>query len=184
MGRHVFLQRVSKSDPQLRAWMADHYSKPGGFVGRQLIYKVWFGKTAYGAIVAGSATKHLPGRKSVLGDLPLNNIVNNTFFHIEPAGGQYPFRNFTTHVVRAWREAVEFQWRTHYGDEVLGWETLVELPRTGELYLRDGWTHVGETKGFTCKRTAGKGTDSWGGKRVWDTKHLRPKRVFVRTLSV
>jgi len=71
-------------------------------------------------------------------------------------------------------------WLTYYGDEVLGWETLVEPPRTGILYTRDGWTRVGVTKGYTCKRLAGKGTDSWSGRRVWDTKNIRPKLVFVR----
>jgi len=46
--------------------------------------------------------------------------------------------------------------------------------------LRDGWEMVGQTKGFTCKRVAGIGTDSWGGKRVWDTENLRPKLVFIK----
>ena len=66
---------------------------------------------------------------------------------------------------------------------MLGWETLVELPRTGTLYACDGWAEVGMTKGYTCKRVAGKGTDAWTGKRVWDTKNLRPKRVFVREVN-
>jgi hypothetical protein len=66
-----------------------------------------------------------------------------------------------------------------YGDVPIGFESLVELPRSGEVYKRDGWTEVGVTKGQTCKRIAGKGTDSWTGRRVWDTKNLRPKRIFV-----
>lgn len=43
-----------------------------------------------------------------------------------------------------------------------------------------GWDLVGQTKGYTCKRGAGKGTDDWSGKRVWDTENLRPKLVFVK----
>ena len=74
-------------------------------------------------------------------------------------------------------------WESKYGDKVIGFETLVELPRTGELYLRAGWSEVGITKGYTCKRVAGKGTDSWSGKRVWDTKKLRPKRVFCKKVA-
>jgi hypothetical protein len=42
------------------------------------------------------------------------------------------------------------------------------------------WTCVGMTKGYTCKRIGGQGTDSWTGQRIWDTKNLRPKLVFVR----
>jgi hypothetical protein len=47
------------------------------------------------------------------------------------------------------------------------------------IQKKDGWRLVGQTKGYTCKRIAGNSTDSWTGKRVWDTKNLRPKLVFV-----
>lgn len=171
------LEPITKSHPELRAWMQDHYSQPKGFVGRQLIYRVKVDDVAYGAIAAGSATRFLPGRDTVL---PLNSIVNNTFFHIEKKEGRYPCHNFAAKVVAAWRAIVERDWFMRYRDRVLAWETLVELPRTGELYVRDGWREVGLTKGFTCKRGSGKGTDSWSGKRIWDTKNLRPKRVFTR----
>jgi hypothetical protein len=59
----------------------------------------------------------------------------------------------------------------------------VELPRTGECYLRDGWQEIGVTKGFSCKRTNEESdisTDIWTGRRIWDTSSLRPKRIFVR----
>lgn len=75
---------------------------------------------------------------------------------------------------------INVDWKEKYGDEIIGFESLIEIPRTGECYRRDGWEMIGQTKGFTCKRTAGKGTDSWGGKRVWDKENLRPKLVFVR----
>src|SRR6185436_10105929 len=104
----------------------------------------------------------------------------NTFFHVEKVEGGYPQRNFTTAVVKAWRERVVIDWLLKYGDAVTLFETLVEMPRTGELYRRDGWQEVALTKGFTCKRPAGKGTDSWTGRREWDTVNLRPKRVFCR----
>ena len=81
---------------------------------------------------------------------------------------------------RGERERVIIDWFNKYGDKVIGFETLVELPRTGECYRRDGWEQIGQTKGFTCKRVAGKSTDSWGGRRVWDYKNLRPKIVLVR----
>lgn len=136
----------------------------------------------YGAIAAGSATKFLPGRNEFFGQVELNNIVNNIFFHIEKFDNRYPMYNFAVKVVEKCRQTVISDWKETYGDAVLGWESLVELPRTGELYIRDGWEEVGLTKGYTCKRKAGEGTDSWTGKRVWDTQNLRPKRVFVRHL--
>lgn len=46
--------------------------------------------------------------------------------------------------------------------------------------IDDLTTFLAKTVGYTCKRAAGKGTDAWTGKRVWDTKNLRPKRVFMR----
>ncbi len=173
-----------KSSKRMKELMERHYSQPKGFVGRQLIYLVKWEDQTFGAIAAGSSTRFLPGRQQFFGrTIPLVNLVNNTFYHIEKLEGKYPTRNFSSHVIRVWRERVEKDWQEKYGDAVLGWETLVELPRTGELYLRDGWSEIGLTKGFTCKRTGGVGTDSWTGKRVWDTENLRPKRVFARSVS-
>lgn len=178
------LQRTSKADQQVKDWMARHYSQPKGFVGRQLIYKIVVGDAVFGAIAAGSATRHLPGRWEYFGKtIPLNNLVNNTFFHLEKPVEGYPSRNFSTKVVQTWRDRVKLDWPEVYGDHVDGFETLVELPRTGELYKRDGWSEIGLTKGFTCKRVAGESTDSWSGKRVWDTINLRPKRVFARGIT-
>lgn len=180
----IELRRISKADPDLQSWMANHYSAPKGFVGRQLIYKIFCDDICYGAMAAGSATRFLLGRTAFFENVPpLNNLVNNTFFHIEKCNGDYPMRSFAQKIVSTWRDLVMLDWPRQYGDDVLGFETLVELPRTGELYRRDGWTEIGQTIGYTCKRTAGKGTDSWGGKRVWDTKNLRPKRVFARKIS-
>lgn len=89
-------------------------------------------------------------------------------------------RWFTVEILAAFRERVAIDWAARYGDVVAGFESLVELPRTGECYKRDGWDLVGQTIGYTCKRVGGKGTDNWSGKRVWDTKNLRPKLVFVK----
>lgn len=124
-------------------------------------------------------TKFLPGRFDVIPQCSLQNIANNTFFHLERNSG-YPTRNFAQKVIAAWRGRVIIDWKEKYSDSIVGFETLVELPRSGECYRRDGWKEVGTTKGYTCKRVAGISTDSWSGKRVWDTENLRPKLVFVR----
>ncbi len=173
------LERIRRDDPEIITCMTRHYSMPNGFVGRSICYAILFGNKCYGAIAGGSATRFLPNRE-IIGTL--NNGVNNIFFHSDRNGG-YPLRNFTSRVLKLYRSQIELDWKSKYGDEVLWHETLVEIPRTGECYRRDGWIMVGTTKGFTCKRIGGNGSDSWSGKRVWDTVNLRPKLVFYRRLS-
>ncbi len=177
MNTDFYLKPIKRTYPLLLRDMEVHYSQPKGFVGRNICYAVYSGWDYYGAIVGGSTPTHLPGRKT---KFPLNNIVNNLFFHIEKKNGKYPCRNFAEKVLERWRHTIQEDWEEKYGDRVLLFETLVELPRTGECYKRDEWEEVGLTKGFTCKRIGGIGTDSWSGQRVWDTENLRPKRVFRR----
>lgn len=182
------LELIKRTDPRLLKDMEFHYSKPKGFVGRNICYAVMVGFTYYGAIVGGSSTLHLAGRDAFFSltrenkQDSLRQIVNNIFFHVEKKVGKYPIRNMVPTILKIFRERIAVDWKMKYGDEVIGFESLIELPRTGEAYKRDGWIEVGLTKGQTCKRVAGKGTDSWTGKRVWDTKNLRPKRVFVRKI--
>jgi hypothetical protein len=178
----IRLVEVSKTDFRLRQMMKVHYSQPKGFVGRSICYLVVFDQVVYGGIVGGSATLHLPGRNDFLSvdKSDLSGIVNNTFYHVQKMDDSYPARNFTVKVLEKWRQQIRTDWTRKYGDEVTGFESLVELPRTGEIYKREGWTLVGQTVGYTCKRTAGTGTDSWSGKRVWNTDDLRPKNVFCR----
>lgn len=117
----------------------------------------------------------------------LQHIINNTFYHIEPAAQrQYPRRNFTTFVLLAFMMQAMADWEKPkdaggYGTKVYAFETLVEPPRSGELYRRAGFAEVGLTQGVTCKRgpSDGQGGDAWGGKRVWDKEgERRPKLVF------
>jgi hypothetical protein len=188
------LEPVSRTDPRVQANMRTHYSQPKGFMGRSLIYLILYAGVCYGTIAGGSCTLHLPGRNEFFGITPENRqtrfkqIVNNVFYHVEKIDGKYPIRNFVPAVLKAFRDRAPRDWLAKYGDEVIGFESLVELPRTGEIYLRDGWTMTGITKGFTCKRisekVAGKpSTDKLTGTKVWDTKNLRPKKVFCRKVD-
>src|ERR1017187_6996475 len=174
-----------RTDPYLLGSLRRHYSQPDGFVGRSICYAVFFNWQYYGHIIGGSATRFLPGRNEFLelGVDDLNLVVNNSFFHIEKADGRYPLRNFAQKVLAEWRSRVQEDWKRKNGNNLVGFESLVELPRSGEVYRRDGWELVGQTKGFTCKRVAGKGSDSWSGKRVWNTVDLRPKHVFVKKVA-
>lgn len=182
----LILEKIKRTDSRILNNMAVHYSQPKGFVGRNICYAVLFDRVYYGAIVGGSSTLHLAGRDEYFGletdnkKENLNKIVNNIFFHIEKVGGKYPIRWFSVEVLKLFRETIKIDWEEKYGDNIIGYETLVELPRTGDCYKKDGWYLVGQTKGFTCKRSAGKGTDNWSGKRVWNTENLRPKLVFCK----
>lgn len=178
----IELKIVKRTDPPLLERMKYHYSQPKGFVGRNICYAVYFNDVYYGNIVGGSSTRFLKGRNEFLGTTlkDLNRIVNNIFYNISKVGGEYPCRNFTTAVLKQFVKQISIDWENKYGDKVVGFETLIEKPRTGDLYLKAGWVQVGETVGYTCKRVAGKGSDGWSGKRVWNTNkdQLRPKIVL------
>ena len=185
----VRLIKTTKADSSLIDMMKVHYSKPKGFVGRCICYSINFNGIYYGHIVGGSSTMYLAGRDKFFNLTKenklenLKRIINNNFYHIEKRKGTYPTRNFTSKVLKTFRHTIAEDWKKKYGDDVLGFESLVELPREGNLYLKDRWIPVGKTKGYTCKRTKGTGTDSWGGKRVWDYKNLKPKRVFCKHIK-
>lgn len=176
------LELIKRTDSRIMANMKIHYSKPKGFVGRNICYAILYNNIYYGSIVGGSATLHLPNRNEYFSitKKELNQIINNIFFHIEKVDDKYPCRWFSAKILKTFREKIILDWENKYGDKVIGFESLVELPRTGDCYKKDRWDLIGQTVGFTCKRTAGKGTDSWSGKRVWDTQNLRPKLVFVK----
>jgi hypothetical protein len=173
------LKPSNKGDPEVKYLMSIHYSQPKGFVGRQLVYKVFDDETFLGAIVGGSATLHLPNRNEFFGEkFNLNKIINNTFFHLI----SHEDKNLGTKVLKLFRIQVAKDWEARYGDKPIGFESLVELPRTGSLYRADNWTYVGTTKGFTCKRIGGDKTENWSGVRVWDHENLRPKLVFCKLI--
>lgn len=180
------LIEIDKRNDLLLENMKNHYSQPKEFVGRSICYLVNYNDKNYGSIVAGSCVRHLKQRDEFFDKIYnnkwwLENIINNIFFHIEPIEKKYPIRNFAQKVLSLFLITAKRDWEFKYGNDVLGFETLVELPRTGEIYLRSGFVNVGQTKGFTCKRIGGKGTDSWSGKRVWNTTDLRPKNILVKS---
>jgi hypothetical protein len=195
----MHLTEVKRTHPALLEFMARHYSKPRGFVGRSIAFLIYERSIIVGAVVAGSATLHLAGRDQFFG-VPkskaerkaiLRNIVNNVFFRIEKDLFPYkPPRNYFRKALLLFERTIERRWEEKYGDPVLGIESLIELPRTGVGYTRAGYTEVGQTVGYTCKREShlthvGKGNrDSWTGVRVWNTdpKSLRPKRVMCKRL--
>ncbi len=178
--QEISFKITKRTDIRLLRSMGSHYSKPKGFVGRNICHSIEVNGVYYGHIVAGSSTLHLSGRHEFLRTTKeeLNSIINNIFYHIEKNNGKYPFHNFVSLVIKKWVDIIQCEWFNKYGDLVIGFESLVEIPRTGECYRRAGWTEVGQTKGYTCKRVAGKGSDSWSGKRIWCTSELRPKRIF------
>ena len=83
--------------------------------------------------------------------------------------------------MKAWREKINVDWLNKYGNKVIGYESLIEPPRTADLYKKDKWIMVGKTHGYTCRRIPGKEKGLFKtGKRLWDRKNLKPKLVFCR----
>lgn len=180
----ILIRRITKGHKNFRASWDEHYSHPRGFVGRQLFYEILWYNTVYGYIAFGSATRHLVGRPQWLSNsVGLRHGLNNTFYHVTKIDNRYPCRNFTTMALLRAEITAREDYEHTYFDSVNWFETLVELPREGELYKKAGYLEVGVTKGYTCKRVAGTSSDTWTGKRVWDTTHLRPKRVFIKVLD-
>lgn len=144
---------TKRTDERLLIRMSNHYSQPKGFVGRNICYAIFHDSVYYGHIVAGSATRFLPGRNEFIGITlnDLNSVINNIFFNVSPVDGKYPLRNFTSEVVKMFVQKSTIGWKAKYGDDCRGFETLVEEPRSGELYIRAGWRQVGKTIGCTCK---------------------------------
>ena len=181
------LNTIKKIDSRLLSDMKDHYSKPKGFVGRTICYQITYDDVCYGHIVGGSATRFLPNRKQYLNTNPLkilNNIVNNIFFHVTKQNKTYPIRNFTSYILKVFEKKIVCDWYKKYGDKVIALETLVELPRTGECYKRTGWEVIGVTKGYQCRRTGGySDKEKFGGVRIWETKNLKPKLAFMKTIK-
>jgi len=174
---------TKRTDVRLLERMSTHYSQPKGFVGRNICYAIMYNNIYYGHIIAGSATRFLPGRNEYLNMniTQLNNVINNIFYNISaPPNTKYPKRNFTTYVLKEFIKQSQLDWFNKYNDKVIGFESLVELPRTGELYLKANFVKTGVTKGYTCKRVSGNGTDNWTGKRIWNTdkNSLKPKIVL------
>ena len=92
--------------------MEDHYSKPKGFVGRNICYAIYYNDIRYGSIVGGSATLHLPGRNSFfnIDKTYQNKIGNNIFYHVEKIDGKYPVRNFTSKILKLFRDQIKQDW--------------------------------------------------------------------------
>ena len=181
----ISLITIPKNNKYLKASMKKHYTKPKGFVGRSICYAIYFNETLYGHILGGSSTLYLKGRNEFfnIDKSKLNNIINNIFYHVEKVDNKYPIRNFTTEVLKAWREQIKIDWQQKYGDKVIGYESLIEPPRTAELYKKDKWVLVGSTFGYTCKRIPGHEKGAFKtGTRVWNTKDLKPKLIFCRGL--
>jgi len=140
----IYLQMTKRTDIRLLQRMRNHYSHPKGFVGRSICYAILYDSIYYGHIVGGSATRFLPGRDEFLfiniEQLDqLDLVVNNIFYNISKVDESYPIRNFTSQVLKKFMKVCSRDWTEKYGDPVIGFETLVEQPRVGTLYLRAGW---------------------------------------------
>lgn len=175
----VDLFRVKRGDGYWSYLKRIHYANIQETIGRQLHYLVLYHGHIVGAITAAQSIWSSKPRDVFWGlntlnrEFLLNNIICNTFFRLEGR-----VENLGTRVLRLWRIQSARDWEQEYGDRVMGFETMVEPPRTGAMYLADNWVYVGDTAGFKKSRAGQKlyGVDI--GELF--TASTTPKLIFCR----
>lgn len=162
------LERVSPSARAYAAFWARHYPGSKGAIGRQLHYLVWLDGRLLGIIAAGEAMFRCAPRDRALGlklgdgEPPPGGLVACSAFRVEDAPHGVP-----SQVLALWRARAAADWCSAYGSAVRWWETLVEPPRIGTCFVRDGWRRL-------ARRTAGVGARRPDG-------HGHTKRKVIQT---
>lgn len=119
------------------------------YVGRQCNYSIWCEGHEIGFTGIGSAIMSMGGRDRFIGWNKqqrmhnLTKIANNWRYTLI---NNLP-KNTGSKVISMAINQARIDWKKKYGDELMLLETLVELPRTGTVYIASGWVPVGETLG-------------------------------------
>jgi len=162
----IELKLTKQNDELARYYISNHYTKPRGFIGRNVTYLIVVNDCICGVIVGGSTSLHLLNRKNFFGDCDIQDIINNRLFRLE---NNLP--NLGTQVLKIWRKQVCIDWNRKYNSNPIGFETLVKPPLTGAVYRADNWIFGGMTRGYTCKVPK-------HGVRVW--YKTEPRLIFFR----
>tara|TARA_R100000808_G_scaffold16757_1_gene37590 strand:- start:264 stop:1139 length:876 start_codon:yes stop_codon:yes gene_type:complete len=180
MPEGIHLHQVPFNNQYIQMLWREHYVGSKGTIGRQFHYIVYYDGNAVGAISAGSAVFAHKKRDTILNVSKdekkggLRNIVNNTMFRMTRPSNEAPL---ATEVLQMWKERVEIDWTTKFGDVVRCFETLVEPPRWGGIYKLDGWKRIGDTAGLGARRPEGHGT--FGKNSTGKRKIIRvPKKIY------
>jgi len=180
MPEGIHLHLVPFNNPYIQMLWREHYVGSKGTIGRQFHYIVYFDGNAVGAISGGSAVFAHKKRDTILEigkeerSGGIRNIVNNTMFRLTRPSTDEPL---ATDVLKLWKERVEVDWTTKFGDVVRCFETLVEPPRWGGIYKLDGWKRIGKTTGLGARRPEGHGT--FGKNSTGRRKIIRvPKKIY------
>ena len=180
MPEGINLHPVPFNNPYIQMLWREHYVGSKGTVGRQFHYIVYYNGLAVGAISAGSAVFAHKKRDTILQVTQeekqggLRNIVNNTMFRLTRPPNEAPL---ATEVLSLWKERVEIDWATKFGDVVRSFETLDEPPRWGGIYKLDGWKRIGNTAGLGARRPEGHGT--FGKNSTGKRKIIKvPKKIY------
>jgi hypothetical protein len=137
------LRRCKASDVTYQAIRSRHYVPNHGQIGRQLHYLIVSDGPVVGIISGASSVYAVKCRDAFFGAVfDRDRIINNTVFRLEQND-----RNAATQILCLWRRRVVADWTRVYGQVPIGFETFVEPPLTGTIYLADNWQCVGETTG-------------------------------------
>ena len=176
-GKTIELTLCPKSDQTFCNLFLTHYPESKGIVGRSLNYIIRKDGQLAGIVSACSPPYNYKLFEKYFGitdntryDMTkqfLNNNAYNLTLHE---------KNFGTKVLRIFRETVIKDYKTKFGDNLLGMVTFVEKPRTGAMYRADNWDFLGETEGIEVKRRGDLG--KWVNKEYTNTGNK--KLIFAK----
>ncbi len=175
VSNHRTLRFVEVRDPTLRHFFdksldLTHYAKSCQRVGRWMRLAILHGNHWVGGIVLGSTFPNVGVRDQALGMKIFVNGFASRGLKNPWSGKNHPYWECLQTVVNHARTFVfpKFQgrglgkeahrillttgvrfWEQKYRQQVYALDTLCDHSDSG-LFLSNGWTHVGETKGFTA----------------------------------
>ncbi len=145
------------------------------------------------SISPNSSRERTEAVKKQIGDLKgliTNSMISNGLFRMLVPTREYPCVDFTTAILEVCERALPKDWKGKYPGvgRIIALETLVQLPRLGRLYVKNGWRLLTLTKGVELRRSSAVGPqevssgEGWGGgvRRAESVPHR--KLVYVKPL--
>lgn len=143
----IVLEPVAKGNKIFSTLFLQHYPGSKGIMGRSINYLVRLNGKIAGIIGANSPPLNYKKFRAYFNTEDEKAFVNNNVFRLV-----INEKNLGTQVLRLFRNTLQRDYTTKYGDTLLGIVTFVEPPRTGAMYKADNWTALGETQGKSPKK--------------------------------
>lgn len=171
--------KVGKGEKRFSTLFLTHYPGSKGICGRSQNYIILYKNKLTGIIGFNSPPQMVSDVDKYFNinkenrKAKLSRILNNNVYRLvvsEP--------NLASRVLSLIIPRLKKDYEESYGERLIGLMTFVEPPRDGKCYQASGWTYVGETKGFSCKRGGREG--KWK-KKQWSKSGVK-KHIYVKPL--